>query len=319
MAKAVTLKELSKKEDILAGGHRACAACGCSIALRQVTLAAERPIVVGFATGCMEVVTTIYPYTAWRCPYIHNAFENVAATISGVETAYRALKKRGKVDKEIDFIAFGGDGGTYDIGLQALSGILERGHRMLYVCYNNEAYMNTGIQRSGATPKYAATSTAPAGKVIPGKVQKRKDLTAIAAAHNVPYVAQTSIHRWRDVVTKVRKALDCGGASFINILASCNRGWRVKLEDSIEVCRIAAETCVWPLYEVENGEWKVNYKPKEKKPVEEWLKIQGRFSHLFKGENMKLIDEIQADVDREWEALLAREVQPEPQEAEQVK
>ena len=307
MAKGVTLKELSKKPDVLSGGHRACAACGCSIALRMITLAAERPIVVGCATGCMEVVTTIYPYTAWRCPFIHNAFENVAATISGAEAAYRALKKKGVVKEDMDFIAFGGDGGTYDIGIQALSGAMERGHRMLYVCYNNEAYMNTGIQRSGATPRYASTSTAPAGKVVPGKVQKRKDLTAILAAHGIPYVAQTSIHDWRDVATKVRKALNCGGPAFINILASCNRGWRVKLEDSVDVCRLAAQTCVWPLYEVVDGKLKLTYKPKEKKPVDDWLKVQGRFSHLYKGDHADLIQQIQADIDGSWDELLARE------------
>lgn len=309
MAAKLNLKELSKKEDVLSGGHRACAACGCSIALRQVTLAAERPIVVGCATGCMEVVTTIYPYTAWRCPYIHNAFENVAATISGAEAAYSAMKRKGQIDEDIDFIAFGGDGGTYDIGIQALSGAMERGHRMLYVCYNNEAYMNTGIQRSGATPRYASTTTAPAGKVVPGKIQKRKDLTAIMAAHGIPYVAQTSMHAWRDVAQKVRKALNCGGPAFINILASCNRGWRVKMEDSISICKMAADTCAWPMYEVENGIYKVTYKPREKQPAVEWLKMQGRFSHLFKGEHQDLLDQFQKDVDEEWEALLAREAE----------
>jgi pyruvate ferredoxin oxidoreductase beta subunit len=306
MATKVNLKELSKKEEILTGGHRACAGCGCSIALRQVTLAAERPIVVGAATGCMEVVTTIYPYTAWRCPYIHNAFENVAATISGAEAAFNSLKKQGKIDDEIDFIAFGGDGGTYDIGLQSLSGAMERGHRMLYVCYNNEAYMNTGIQRSGATPRYAATTTAPAGKAVPGKTQGRKNLTEILVAHGIPYVAQSSIHAWRDLMTKVRKALDCGGPAFINVLGSCNRGWRVKMEDSISICELAFETCAWPMYEVENGVYTVK-KPKEKKPLTDWLKAQGRYSHLFKGDHQDLIDEAQQDVDREWERLLMLE------------
>lgn len=307
MVNPINLKELSKKKPVFTGGHRACAACGCATALRQITLAAERPLVVGFATGCMEVVSTIYPYTAWNVPYIHNAFENSAATISGAETAYRALKKRGKIKEDIDFIAFGGDGGTYDIGLQSLSGALERGHRMLYVCYNNEAYMNTGIQRSGATPKYAETTTAPVGSVVPGKIQKRKDLTAIAVAHNVPYVAQASIHNARDLMKKVRKALDCGGPSFINVLASCNRGWRVELKDSISICEDAVKCCAWPLYEVENGVYTLNYDPKDKKmPVSEWLKKQGRFAHLFKGKRDDLLAEIQKDIDADWAALLAK-------------
>jgi pyruvate ferredoxin oxidoreductase beta subunit len=235
--------------------------------------------------------------------------ENVAATISGAEAAYSAMKRKGQIDEDIDFIAFGGDGGTYDIGIQALSGAMERGHRMLYVCYNNEAYMNTGIQRSGATPRYASTTTAPAGKVVPGKIQKRKDLTAIMAAHGIPYVAQTSMHAWRDVAVKVRKALNCGGPAFINILASCNRGWRVKMEDSISICKLAVDTCAWPMYEVENGVYKVTYKPREKQPAVEWLKMQGRFSHLFKGENQDLLDQFQKDVDDEWETLLAREAE----------
>ncbi len=307
MANPLNLKELSKKKSVFTGGHRACAACGCATALRQITLAAERPIVVGFATGCMEVVSTIYPYTAWNSPYIHNAFENSAATISGAETAYRVLKKKGKIKEDIDFIAFGGDGGTYDIGLQSLSGALERGHRMLYVCYNNEAYMNTGIQRSGATPKYASTTTAPAGKVIPGKTQSTKDLTEIVAAHNVPYVAQASVHNWRDLAKKVRKALDCDGPSFINVLASCNRGWRIKLEESISVCKEAAQCCIWPLYEVENGVYTINYDPKDNRiPVADWMKKQGRFAHLFKGQRQDLIDEIQAEIDAKWDALLVR-------------
>ena len=190
---AINLKKLSAKPDLLAGGHAACAGCTGPTVLRQALLAAETPVVTSSATGCMEVVTTLYPHTAWRVPFIHSAFENSAATMSGIETAYRALRKRGKIpDREIGFIAFGGDGGTYDIGLQSLSGALERGHKMLYICYDNEAYMNTGIQRSSSTPKGADTTTAPAGKVKAGKEQNRKDLTAIVIAHNPAYVAQAS-------------------------------------------------------------------------------------------------------------------------------
>lgn len=305
MATRLTLKELSQREDRLAPGHRLCAGCGESIIVRQILAAIDEPVVIATATGCLEVATTIYPYTAWRVPWIHNAFENAASTISGAESAYRALVKRGRIeDENVKFLAFGGDGGTYDIGLQALSGALERGHKMMYVCLDNGAYMNTGIQRSSATPFGAHTTTSPAGKVIPGKQQHRKDLTAIAAAHNIPYVAQASPHRWKDLMQKTRKGVAANGPAFLNVLSSCNRGWRHPTDQTLEVSRLATETCYWPLFEVEDGEWKLNYKPKEKLPVEEWLKTQGRFRHLFRPENRHVIDEMQTEVDRRWERLL---------------
>ena len=300
------LKEMAKKDDLLSGGHRACTGCVPADVLRQVLLAADNPVVATCATGCMEVVTTIFPYTAWKVPFIHNAFENSAATISGIETAYRALKKKGKIKDEINFIAFGGDGGTYDIGLQALSGAMERGHKFLYVCYDNEAYMNTGIQRSGATPMGAATSTSPAGSVIPGKRESKKDLTTIVTAHKIPYSAQTTPHNWKDLARKVKTALAVDGPSFINILSPCYRGWRFPMEEGIEICRLAADTCIWPLFEIENGNWKLNYKPKVKKSVEEYLKLQGRFRHLFKEGNKHIIEEMQAEVDKNWENLLKK-------------
>ena len=300
------LKQLAAKEDLLTGGHRACAGCAAPIIVRQVLLAAEHPVVVGSATGCLEVTTTLFPYTAWKVPFIHNAFENSAATVSGVEDAYQSLKRQGKYDKEVRFIAFGGDGGTYDIGLQSLSGAMERGHQMLYICYDNHAYMNTGIQRSSATPLGAHTTTSPAGKVIPGKKQYRKDLTAIMVAHNIPYVAQTSVSHWRDLVTKVKKALDTPGPTFINVLSPCRLGWGFKPEDTIELAREAVENCFWPLYEVENGVYKLTYKPKEKKPVVDWLKKQTRFRHLFKPGNEELLAKVQEYIDTEWEKLLQK-------------
>jgi pyruvate ferredoxin oxidoreductase beta subunit len=302
----VTLKELTHRKDRLTGGHRLCAGCAASIIMRQVMLAVEDELVIGNATGCLEVATTIFPYTAWDTSWIHNAFENAAATVSGVETAYKVLRKRGKIkkDKPVKFIAVGGDGGTYDIGLQSLSGAMERGHNMLYICYDNEAYMNTGIQRSSSTPRGADTTTSPAGEVIPGKQQLQKDLTAIMAAHHIPYVAQTAPHRWRDLMTKVEKALSIEGPAFMNILAPCHRGWRMKDDQALEVCRIAADTCFWPLYEIEYGEWKLNYKPKEKKPITDFLRFQARFKHLFDGGHDELIVQIQEDVDRNWVRLL---------------
>jgi pyruvate ferredoxin oxidoreductase beta subunit len=298
-------KELAKTPEKLSPGHRLCAGCGAPIVVRQMLAAIDDPVVLSNATGCLEVATTIYPYTAWRVPWMHSAFENAAATISGIETAYRSLVRQGKIpERNVRFIAFGGDGGTYDIGLQALSGAAERGHQFLYVCYNNEAYMNTGIQRSSATPLGAHTTTSPAGKVVPGKQQLRKDLTAIMAAHNIPYVAQAAPSQWKDLMQKTRKAVNCGGAAFMNVLASCNRGWRHGTDETIEITQLAVDTCYWPLYEVENGEWRLTYKPKEKLPVEEWLKRQGRFRHLFQPQNRHLIDELQAEVDLRWQRLL---------------
>jgi pyruvate ferredoxin oxidoreductase beta subunit len=297
------IKELAKQPERLSGGHRLCAGCGASIIVRQVLMGTKDPVVVAASTGCLEVATTIYPYTAWRVPFIHNAFENVAATISGVETAYRALKKKGKINKEIKFVAFGGDGGTYDIGLQSLSGALERGHKFVYVCYTNEAYMNTGVQRSGATPKGAWTTTAPVGKVSYGKPQVRKDLTSIVTAHRIPYVAQASVSHWNDLVTKAEKAFNADGPAFLNIISMCHRGWRFPQEKTIDISKLAVETGHWPLIEVENGVWRFTYKPKERKPVIEFLKAQGRFKHLFTEENKHILDEIQKDIDENWARL----------------
>ncbi|MEA4884059.1 MAG: thiamine pyrophosphate-dependent enzyme [Clostridia bacterium] len=301
-----TLKELSKKEVMISSGHRACAGCGFPIIIKQALLAADNPVVVGCATGCMEVGTTIYPYTAWKTPFIHNAFENSAATVSGVEAAYRALSRRGKVSKKIDFIAFGGDGGTYDIGFQSLSGAMERGHDMLYICYDNQAYMNTGIQRSSATPRGANTTTSPVGAESYGKKQYRKDLTEVMAAHGIPYVAQASPAFWNDTVTKVKKALAVEGPAFMNIIQPCMLGWKFTSDKTIEIARLAVDTCFWPLYEVENGEYKLTYRPKEKKPLVEFLKTQDRFRHLFKPENEHILTELQDDVDRKWAVLLAK-------------
>jgi len=301
-----TLKELTKKPELLTGGHRLCAGCGASIVVRQLLKAADTPLVLANATGCLEVATTIYPYTAWRASWMHSAFENAAATISGIEAAYKSLKRQGKVQEDIRFVAFGGDGGTYDIGFQALSGAAERGHKMVYVCYDNGAYMNTGIQRSSSTPLGADTTTSPAGSKVPGKTMHRKDLSAIMAAHNIPYVAQVSPSHWSDTVKKMEKALAADGPAFINALAPCPRGWRTQTNETIDLCRLAVDTCYWPLYEVEDGVWRLTQKPKEKKPLEDWLKRQGRFRHLFKGDNRAILDELQAWVDRNWENLLKR-------------
>jgi len=302
---AKNLKDLAAREQRFTTGHRMCAGCGAPVVIRQLLAAAENPLVVSCATGCLEVATTIYPYTAWRCSFIHNAFENSAATMSGVEAAYRSLRRQGRLREEFTFIAIGGDGGTYDIGLQSLSGMLERGHRITYVCYDNEAYMNTGIQRSSATPRGADTTTSPVGAKSYGKRQKRKDLLAIAAAHDIPYAAQASPSHWRDLTRKATKAFEADGPAFLNIIAPCPRGWRCDAAQTIELTRLAVETCYWPLVEVEDGRWRITYRPREKKPLTSFLKAQGRFRHLFKKENAHIIEELQHDVDRNWERLQA--------------
>jgi len=295
---------MSNLESLLAPGHRACAGCGPAIAIRQILEAAGKNTIVVEATGCMEVTTTPYPQTAWQIPWLHVAFENAAAAASGVEAAYKALIAKGKIskDKMPNIIALAGDGGTFDIGLQALSGMLERGHKVLYVCYDNEAYMNTGIQRSSATPFLAHTTTSPAGTVIPGKMSRKKPIAMIAAAHDIPYVATANIAFPADLKKKVKKALTVDGPSFIHLFAPCPTGWRFGTEQTVELARLAVETGVFILYEITNEE---PLKPvvtkylTDRKPVEEYLKIQGRFRHLFKPKKRQdLIDKIQAEVDR---------------------
>jgi pyruvate ferredoxin oxidoreductase beta subunit len=300
------LKELADRPERFAPGHRMCAGCGSPIAMRTV-LRAVRPedkAVVTMATSCLEVSSLMYPYSSWEDSVIHAAFENASAVASGVEAAYNSLKKKAKLDETYKFITFGGDGGTYDIGFQSLSGAMERGTDMVYVCYDNEAYMNTGIQRSSSTPKYADTTTSAVGKESNGKVQMKKDLTKVMAAHHIPYVAQTTfIGNLRDLYIKAEKAIYTRGPAFMNVLAPCPRGWRYNAQDIMKVCRAAVETCVWPLFEVINGKWILNYEPKNKLPVEEYLKLQDRFKHLFKPGNEDLLAEIQSDVDNKWEEL----------------
>lgn len=304
---AYNLKEAAKKPERLTGGHRMCAGCGAPVVVRQIlrALKPEDHAVIGSATGCLEVSTFIYPYTAWKDSFLHNAFENSGASVSGAEAAYVAMKKRGKIKGDTKFIAFGGDGGTYDIGLQSLSGAMERGHDMVYVCYDNGAYMNTGIQRSSATPKYADTTTSPAGKKIPGKQQSRKDLTEVMANHHLPYVCQTAaVGNMKDLYEKSEKALYTKGAAFMNVLAPCPRGWQYNTPDLMDINKLAVETCFWPLYEVIDGKYVINYKPKTKLPVKDFLKAQGRFKHMFKAGNEYMIEDVQAEVDKRWEALL---------------
>lgn len=307
------IKELTELPERLCGGHRLCGGCGASIAVRQVLMGAgEHEVVSSCATGCLEVSTTIYPYSSWTGSFIHSAFANSAATLSGVEAAFKGLKAAGKIpeDKKVKFVAFGGDGGTYDIGFQSLSGAMERGHDMVYVCYDNGAYMNTGIQRSSATPQNAWATTSEIGSVKQGKVQLRKDLTSIMADHHIPYVAQASVGYWQDLVRKAEKAFNADGPAFLNVMAPCPRGWRTKSEDTVNLAALAVDTGFWPSFEVDNGEWKLTMPAKTKanglRPVVEFLKPQGRFKHLFKPGNEHLLEQAQANVDAYYAYVLDR-------------
>ena len=312
--KSLVLKDLAKEDQKFVSGHRLCAGCAAGTIARLATMATTRPTIVVNATSCLEVASTIYPYSSWKLPWIHNAFENSAATASGADAAFKAMFKKGKYKYEkTDIIVFGGDGGTYDIGLQSLSGAVERGTDFLYICYNNSGYMNTGIQRSSATLKAAATTTSPPGKIIPGKPQFQKDLMQIMVGHDIPYAATASPAYPKDFIRKVRKGLDVDGPAFILTDSPCPRGHRFESYRSLDMSRLAIETCIHPLYEVINGEYVLSspskkiarFPEKFKRPVEDYLKAQGRFSHIFKRDDKdKIINEIQTYVDRKWEKLL---------------
>ena len=307
-----TAKEIADKTDLFLSGHRACAGCVPATVLRMIMKATRGPTIVTNATGCMEVASTIYPYTSWATPWLHTAFENVGANASGIESALKVLRRKGKIKNEqIDVIAFAGDGGTYDIGIQALSGAVERGHDFLYVLYDNEAYMNTGIQRSGGTPMGASTTTSQAGAVVPGKLENKKPIAEIMVAHDMPYVATASPYYWKDLITKARKGIEVNGPAFLHVIAPCPRGWRSEPSKSIDLSKLAVETCMFPLWEAVNGEYQLSppskviaLAPQRKKPVKEYLAMQGRFRHLFNKKNEKIIEEIQRRTNKKWEQLL---------------
>lgn len=309
-----TARDIAEKPDQFLPGHRACAGCAPANVLRLVMKATRGPTIVTEATGCMEVVSSIYPYTSWAVPWLHTAFETAAANASGIEAALKILRKKGKIKQEhVDVIAFAGDGGTYDIGLQALSGAVERGHDFLFVLYDNEAYMNTGIQRSGGTPLGAATTTTPAGSVMPGKLQHKKPITDIMVAHDMEYVATASPYYWKDLLVKVRKGLEVEGPAFLHVFAPCPRGWRSDPAKSIEYSKLAVESCVFPLWEAVNGQYALSVPskmfalaPQKKKPVTDYMKGQGRYRHLFTPQNKHVLDEIQRWTDERWAKLLKK-------------
>ncbi len=301
-------KDLTKK---FSSGHATCAGCGIPAIVRTVLGATDEQVIVSNATGCLEVTTTIYPATAWKVPYIHSVFGNAAATAAGIDAAIKARVAKNKILKQVQddklsktkIIAFGGDGGTYDIGLQALSGALERGHDFLYVCYDNEGYMNTGGQRSGATPYGANTETAPAGSASFGKTQQRKDLMEIVKAHGIKYLAQANVAYLPDLKRKAQKALNTPGPSFLLVLQPCTQIWKFPTSEYVTIGKLATETNFWPLYEIEDGKYTINQSPKSPKPIEDFLKTQGRFKHLFKEKNAEVIKEIQEKVNENFEKL----------------
>ena len=295
-----SITKLMTEEEQFAPGHRACIGCGEALAVRLACKALGNSVIIVSATGCMEVVSSQLPYTSWRVPWIHTLFENTAAVASGIEAGLKIMTKKGRrPPSDVAVVAMAGDGGTSDIGLQALSGALERGHDFIYMCLDNEAYMNTGIQRSSATPYGASTTTSPAGKVSIGQITWKKNMPAIAAAHDIPYVATACPSYPFDLMNKVSKAAAIKGPAYLHILSVCPVGWRCPAELTIRIGRLAIQTGVFPLYEVEYGKYKLNIAPPKLKPVSDYLKLQGRFRHLSED----TINEIQQRVSKEYAKL----------------
>ncbi len=292
--------KLVPKNENFAQGHRACQGCAEALAVRQIGKALGKNVITVSATGCMEVVSSPFPYTSWNVPWIHVAFENAAAVASGVEAGLKAMMRKGRMpQRKVYVLALAGDGGTSDIGVQALSGALERGHDFLYICTDNEAYMNTGIQRSSATPWGASTTTSPAGKVKFGQATWKKNMAAIAAAHDIPYVATACPSYPFDLMEKVKRGARMPGSAYIHVLAVCPTGWRSASDLSIRLGRLAVETGIFPLYEVIDGKYKLSVEPPKLRPVEDYFRLQGRFRHLTKD----MIQTIQERVVREYEKL----------------
>jgi pyruvate ferredoxin oxidoreductase beta subunit len=302
-ANNIFLPRLLPEAEKFAPGHRACVGCGEALAVRLACKAMDQNVIMVNATGCMEIVASQLPYSSWRVPWIHTLFENTAAVASGIEAGLKARMRKGSLEeRDIKVIGIAGDGGTLDIGLQALSGAMERGHNFLYLAFDNEAYMNTGIQRSSATPYGATTTTSPAGRVSMGQFSWKKDMPAIAAAHNIPYVATANPSYPFDLIDKVKKGLAVKGPAYIQILSVCPTGWRCATEQTIKIGRLAAETGAFPLYEVENGKYKISFKTDKLRPIKDYMKLQRRFRHLSED----TIEEIQKRTEQEYRKLLEK-------------
>ncbi|MBM4447192.1 MAG: pyruvate synthase subunit beta [Chloroflexi bacterium] len=296
---AIYVPRLVTTKEYFAPGHRACMGCGEALAVRLVCKALGRNIIIANATGCMEIVSSPLPSTSWEVPWIHTLFENTAAVASGIEAGIKVLRRKGKYTKRTKVVAMAGDGGTADIGFQALSGVLERGHDLIYICFDNEAYMNTGIQRSSSTPLGASTTTSPAGKVSIGQTTWKKNMPAIAVAHDIPYVA-TACHSYPfDLMNKISKAIEIKGPSYIHILSVCPTGWRLPSDLTIKAGRLAIETGIFPLYEVEKDRYTLNLDFPQLRPIEDYFKLQGRFRHLSK----EITSQIQERVAAEYAKL----------------
>ena len=302
----VYVPRLVTKKEAFVPGHRACIGCGEALAVRLAGKALGPNTIIANATGCMEIVSSPLPTTSWTVPWIHTLFENTAAVASGIESGLKMLMKKGRIARQdITVVAMAGDGGTSDIGLQALSGAMERGHNFVYICFDNEAYMNTGIQRSSATPYGASTTTSPAGKVSIGQVSWKKNMPAIAAAHNIPYVATACPSYPFDMMEKVEKAAATQGPAYVHVLSVCPTGWRCPSDLAIKLGRLAVETGIFPLYEVEEGKYKLNFDFPKLKPVTDYMKLQGRFRHL----SDDILEKIQKRVTADYLALKERAVE----------
>lgn len=309
--KIKNLKEFSTSADRFEGANLLCPGCAHSIIVREVLNATNDDLVIGASTGCLEVCTAVYPYTSWDASWIHIGFENGSTAVAGAEAMYKALKSKGRLpqpDRTPKFVTFAGDGATYDIGFQWISGCFERGHDMMYVCLDNEVYANTGGQRSSSTPVGSSTTTAPAGRVSYGEKKEKKDMMAIMAAHGSPYVAQVAPNKWKDMVKKIQYGFQVEGPVFINAVSPCTTEWKFAPEDTMMVTDLSTDSLVFPLYEIIDGhELNITYRPKNVIPVIDYLGAQGRFKHLFKPENKHILDGWQTRVDRNWELLQRRE------------
>ena len=284
--------KLVTSKEYMASGHRACSGCGEVLAVRYVCKALGRNTIISNATGCMEIISTPLPESAWEVPWIHTLFENASAVASGIESGLKARRRKHGYTKEVKVVAMGGDGATADIGLQSLSGAMERGHDFIYICYDNEAYMNTGIQRSSETPFGASTTTAPSGKNSLGQHTWKKNMAAIAAAHNIQYVATSCSSYPFDIMAKVEKAMKVKGPTYIHILSVCPTGWRCPSNSTIKMGRLAVETGIFPMYEIENGKYTLNIDLPKLRPVEDYLKLQGRFRHLDKDNTAEIQEKV---------------------------
>ena len=286
-------QSMNNQEELFVSGHRACHGCGMALGVRHILKATGKNVIVVTPTGCLETFGSPYGYSPWRVPWIHHLFENGPSVASGVAAALKAQKR-----ESVRVLAIGGDGATFDIGFGALSGMLERGDDVLYICMDNGAYMNTGGQRSGASPLFSSTTTHPAGKISLGKPEIKKDLPAIVAAHGVPYVATASVAYLKDLQKKVKRAMEYHGPRYIQVDSTCPSVWGFPSDRTLEVARLGVQSGLVPLFEMQDGRVTSVRRIKKKIPVEEYLKTQKRFRHLFStDQGREVIKKIQALAD----------------------